>query len=101
MATVNDSIPHVVRTAEDPRQQGVWTARLSRIEQVNPTIRLLRLSLPKDGVCNTVPFPFFQGGCEVLVLSFPLGSLFFLLLGDSALRGSFDIEYEFCYGEGH
>ncbi|KAK4936307.1 hypothetical protein LTR10_022784 [Elasticomyces elasticus] len=49
MATVKDSIPHIIRTAEDPRQKGVWTARLSKIEQVNSKIRLLRLSLPKDG----------------------------------------------------
>merc|ERR1711939_41547 len=49
MATVKDSIPHIVRTAEDPRQKGVWSARLSRIDQVNSKIRLLRLSLPKDG----------------------------------------------------
>lgn len=50
MATVKDSIPHVVRTAHEPRQDGMWTATLSKIEQINSTIRLLRLSLPKDGV---------------------------------------------------
>ncbi|KIW17238.1 hypothetical protein PV08_04429 [Exophiala spinifera] len=49
MATVKDSIPHIIRTAEDPRQQGVWTARLSKIEQVNSKIRLLNLSLPREG----------------------------------------------------
>ncbi|KAK5050409.1 hypothetical protein LTR84_003690 [Exophiala bonariae] len=49
MATVKDTIPHIIRTAEDPRQKGVWSARLSKIEQVNPKIRLLRLSLPRDG----------------------------------------------------
>ncbi|EXJ88494.1 hypothetical protein A1O1_05424 [Capronia coronata CBS 617.96] len=49
MATLIDSIPHIIRTAEDPRQEGVWTARLSRIDQVNSKIRVLRLSLPKDG----------------------------------------------------
>ncbi|EXJ56585.1 hypothetical protein A1O7_06929 [Cladophialophora yegresii CBS 114405] len=49
MATVKDSIPHIIRTAEEPRQQGVWSARLSKVEQVNSKIRLLRLSLPKDG----------------------------------------------------
>lgn len=51
MATVKDSIPHIIRTAEDPRQRGIWSARLSKIDQVNPKIRLLRLSLPRDGVC--------------------------------------------------
>jgi hypothetical protein len=50
MASVKDSIPHIIRTAEEPRQQGVWSARLSKIEQINSKIRLLRLSLPKDGV---------------------------------------------------
>ena len=50
MATVKDSIPHMIRTAEDSRQQGVWTAHLSKIEQVNSKIRLLRLSLPREGV---------------------------------------------------
>ncbi|KAK6379942.1 hypothetical protein LTS17_006016 [Exophiala oligosperma] len=50
MATVKDSIPHMIRTAEDPRQQGVWTARLGKIEQVNSKIRLIRLNLPRDGV---------------------------------------------------
>ncbi|EXJ74442.1 uncharacterized protein A1O5_02738 [Cladophialophora psammophila CBS 110553] len=49
MATVKDSIPHIIRTAEDPRQEGIWTARLSKIEHVNSKIRLLRLSLQRDG----------------------------------------------------
>ncbi|RVX66153.1 hypothetical protein B0A52_09882 [Exophiala mesophila] len=49
MATVKDSIPHIIRTADDPRQNGIWSARLSRIEQINSRIRLLRLSLPKEG----------------------------------------------------
>ena len=50
MATVKDSIPHVVRTAHERRHSGSWVATLSKIEQVNSTIRLLRLSLPKEGV---------------------------------------------------
>ena len=50
MATVKESIPHIIRTSEDPRQKGLWTARLSNIEQVNSRIRLLRFSVPKDGV---------------------------------------------------
>ncbi|OAP63915.1 hypothetical protein AYL99_03142 [Fonsecaea erecta] len=49
MATVKDPVPHIIRTADDPRQTGVWTARLSRIEQINSKIRLLRLSLQRDG----------------------------------------------------
>lgn len=61
MATVKESIPHIIRTADDPRQQGVWTARISEIEQVNSKIRLLKLSLPRDGVrtmCFSSGFPF-------------------------------------------
>src|SRR5271156_1372285 len=50
MASVVDSIPHTVRTAKDPRQAGLYDVTLSRIEQVNSRIRLLRLSLPRDGV---------------------------------------------------
>lgn len=50
MATVKDSIPHVVRTAHERRNSGSWSATLSNIEQINSTIRLLRLSLPKEGV---------------------------------------------------
>src|SRR5271170_6363139 len=47
MASVHDSIPHTIRTANDPRQTGLYNATLSHIEQVNSKIRLLRLSLSK------------------------------------------------------
>ena len=50
MATVKNSIPHTVRTAHERRHSGAWTATLSKIEDVNSIIRLLRLGLPKDGV---------------------------------------------------
>lgn len=50
MATVKDHTPHTQRTANDPRQTGLFDATLSRIDQVNSKIRLLRLSLPIDGV---------------------------------------------------
>jgi len=50
MATVKDSIPHVVRTAQDQRQQGLYTATIGRIEQVNSGIRLFRLYLDTDQV---------------------------------------------------
>lgn len=39
-------IPHQVRTAAEPRQNRLYTVRLSHIEQVNPTVRLLQLSIP-------------------------------------------------------
>lgn len=51
MATVReDSIPHVVRTAADQRQRSMFSATIGRIEQVNSTIRLLRLYLDNDQV---------------------------------------------------
>ncbi|KAL5359545.1 hypothetical protein BJX96DRAFT_148644 [Aspergillus floccosus] len=40
------SIPHVVRTAAEPRQNRLYNVRLSHIEQANPTVRLLHLTLP-------------------------------------------------------
>lgn len=66
MATVKDTIPHIIRTAEDPRQLGIWSASLSKIEQVNPKIRLLRLSLPRDGVCPLRLFLYIFPSCAVL-----------------------------------
>lgn len=50
MATVKDSIPHIKRTAADQRQSGMFSATIGRIEQVNSTIRLLRLYLDNDQV---------------------------------------------------
>jgi hypothetical protein len=46
MATVReDNIPHVVRTAHEPRRDGSWDATIQNIEQVNSTIRLIQLGL--------------------------------------------------------
>ena len=56
MASVVDSIPHTVRTAKDPRQAGLYDVTLARIEQVNSRIRLLQLSLPRDGVRQSTLF---------------------------------------------
>ena len=50
MATVKDHIPHMQRTATDPRQTGLFDAKISHIDQINSKIRLLRLNLPIDGV---------------------------------------------------
>lgn len=75
MATVKDTIPHIVRTAEDPRQKGIWSANLSRIEQVNPKIRLLRLSLPRDGVCVPSSSAYIGHSCvEYLTVSHLFGT---------------------------
>ncbi|KAL4811266.1 hypothetical protein BDV18DRAFT_129002 [Aspergillus unguis] len=40
------SVPHTVRTAAEPRQNRSFPVRLSHIEQVNPTVRLLQLAIP-------------------------------------------------------
>ncbi|KAJ6068574.1 hypothetical protein N7499_010461 [Penicillium canescens] len=41
-----DSIPHELRTAAEPRQNRLHPVRLSYVEQVNPSVRLLQLALP-------------------------------------------------------
>ncbi|KAL1958191.1 hypothetical protein VTO42DRAFT_5046 [Malbranchea cinnamomea] len=38
-------IPHEVRTAAEPRQDRLYPVRLTQITHVNPTVRLLRLTL--------------------------------------------------------
>lgn len=50
MSQREDSIPHELRTAAEPRQIHLYPVRLSQVDQVNPSIRLLRLALP-DSVC--------------------------------------------------
>ncbi|KAL4933874.1 FAD-dependent oxidoreductase [Aspergillus undulatus] len=40
------SVPHTVRTAAEPRQNRLFAVRLSHIEQANPTVRLLQLTIP-------------------------------------------------------
>ncbi|KAL2860723.1 FAD-dependent oxidoreductase [Aspergillus lucknowensis] len=40
------SIPHTVRTAAEPRQNRLFTVRISHIEEVNPTVRVLQLAIP-------------------------------------------------------
>ncbi|KAE8549164.1 hypothetical protein EYB25_007679 [Talaromyces marneffei] len=48
MTTRKHSIPHETRTAAEPRQNKLYTVRLARIEQINPSVRLLRLALPQE-----------------------------------------------------
>lgn len=43
-----DSVPHELRTASEPRQDSLHPVRLSKVTQVNPTVRLLQLTLPRD-----------------------------------------------------
>ncbi|KAB8079185.1 hypothetical protein BDV29DRAFT_165041 [Aspergillus leporis] len=40
------SVPHKLRTAAEPRQNTLYNVRLSHIEEVNPTVRLLHLAIP-------------------------------------------------------
>ncbi|KAJ5138398.1 uncharacterized protein N7515_003246 [Penicillium bovifimosum] len=48
-----DSIPHELRTAAEPRQNRLYPVRLSHIEQVNPSVRLLQFALPPPEPNNT------------------------------------------------
>lgn len=50
-----DSIPHELRTAAEPRQNRLYPVRLSHVEQINPSIRLLQLAIPaqENNVCPT------------------------------------------------
>ncbi|XHG01398.1 hypothetical protein AWENTII_004781 [Aspergillus wentii] len=41
-----DSVPHEVRTAAEPRQNRLYNVRLSHIEQVTASVRLLQLTIP-------------------------------------------------------
>ncbi|KAJ5168187.1 uncharacterized protein N7482_003781 [Penicillium canariense] len=59
-----DSIPHELRTAAEPRQNRLYPVRLSHVEQVNPSIRLLQFAIPiresNDGN-QLEPFSFLPG----------------------------------------
>lgn len=50
-----DSIPHELRTAAEPRQNRLYPVLLSHVEQVNPSIRLLQFTIPgeESNVCPT------------------------------------------------
>lgn len=45
-----DSIPHVDRTASEPRDPNLRSMRLAKVEEVNSTIRLFKLRAPESGV---------------------------------------------------
>jgi hypothetical protein len=40
-----DSIPHELRTAAEPRQNRLYPVHLSHVEQVNQSVRLLQLAI--------------------------------------------------------
>lgn len=46
--TKTKSIPHEERTATEPRQNRLYTVRLSNIEKINPSVRLLHLTIPPN-----------------------------------------------------
>lgn len=52
MSPRKDSIPHEMRTAAEPRQNKLYTVHLTHVEQINPTVRLLRLSLPSGATAD-------------------------------------------------
>ncbi|KAJ5769907.1 uncharacterized protein N7511_001958 [Penicillium nucicola] len=58
-----DSIPHELRTAAEPRQNRLHRVRLSHVEQVNPSVRLLQLALPtqENNNSNQHAFSFLPG----------------------------------------
>ncbi|CAG8357069.1 unnamed protein product [Penicillium salamii] len=51
-----DSIPHELRTAAEPRQNRRHPVHLSHVEQINPSIRLLRFNISPES-----PFSFLPG----------------------------------------
>ncbi|KAK4865255.1 hypothetical protein LT330_001878 [Penicillium expansum] len=58
----DNSIPHELRTAAEPRQNRLHPVRLSHIEQVNPSVRLLQFALPQENNdTNQQPFSFLPG----------------------------------------
>lgn len=52
MTPRKDSIPHETRTAAEPRQNKLYTVRVARVEQVNPSVRLLRFALPQEALAD-------------------------------------------------
>jgi hypothetical protein len=50
MASASDSVPHIVRTAKDPRQQGLFNVKVSEVDQVNSLVRIIQLELPNNVV---------------------------------------------------
>ncbi|KAK2788018.1 hypothetical protein FQN53_004215 [Emmonsiellopsis sp. PD_33] len=48
------SIPHELRTSEEPRQNHLYKVRLSNIDYANPTVRLLRLAIGSGPVIGEV-----------------------------------------------
>ncbi|KAJ5729814.1 Riboflavin synthase-like beta-barrel [Penicillium malachiteum] len=60
-----DSIPHELRTAAEPRQNRLYPVRLAHVEQVNRSIRLLQFAIPRQELeingDEQQPFSFLPG----------------------------------------
>jgi hypothetical protein len=65
----DDSIPHELRTAAEPRQNRLHPVRLSHIEQINPSVRLLQFALPPQE--NNVWFYFSFLACYLFIYICP------------------------------
>ena len=50
MAHISAATPHIVRTAKDSRQEGHHHVRISKIDQVNSSVRLIQLQLSSTDV---------------------------------------------------
>jgi hypothetical protein len=51
MATASSSVPHLERTKNDFRQEGLlYNAKISKVDEVNSSIRLIELALPHNEV---------------------------------------------------
>ncbi|MCJ1243110.1 hypothetical protein MMC30_000307 [Trapelia coarctata] len=55
MSISRSALSHIERTAREPRQNALHQVVLSRIDQVNPKIRLLRLEIPDRGQITFLP----------------------------------------------
>lgn len=44
------SLPHLLRTAAEPRQNRLYNVHVSHVEQVNPSVRLFQLAIPPQNV---------------------------------------------------
>ncbi|KAJ5532771.1 hypothetical protein N7494_009323 [Penicillium frequentans] len=57
-----DSIPHELRTAAEPRQNRLYPVQLAHVEQVNRSIRLLQFTIPgPENGDQQQPFSFLPG----------------------------------------
>ncbi|KAJ5949516.1 hypothetical protein N7454_001100 [Penicillium verhagenii] len=57
-----DSIPHELRTAAEPRQNRLYPVHLAHVEQVNQSIRLLQFTIPEpENGDQQQPFSFLPG----------------------------------------